>query len=469
MTQGDRLHRSRFVVEYERDGLVAIVHELMPVPLFITKEQWLSPCSQVQDELLMRGLMIYDDGEDAQRLAAARQQVKQQLDRPSILYLMLAQGCNFACRYCPIPGLAAQYGEKLLSFADAKNGIDMWANHIAATPPDHEPYYLIFYGGEPLLNRSVLVQLLDYIATEKVRSTLPAHLQLMLCTNGSLIDAEIARKLAAHGVTVALGLDGPSSQNDLVRVTVDAMPTGRKILDAMSLLLREHVRVVVSTTITPQNVEQIDTYHGYFKEIGVSQFGFNLMKGEALRKALGSRSVEWYCAAAARGVAAGLRYGEHFEYQLAKRLAALRGESTLVMDCPCYGNQIVVQADGQVTNCPFRRHEFGHVTELPKGFRIAQTDAIQEWRKRVPVLNVSSRNGVLQSGGGCAWSVGETDDLLSEDRIARLFAKEIMHELIWAILPDAIRHSLRERTLSYWTPGRIGSVLNPASCSDRDA
>ena len=120
-------------------------------------------------ELIARKLFINDESIDERELHKARMNTLQVLNRPTILYLMMAQGCNFACTYCPIPVLA-QYGESLLSFEDAVAGINLWQKHIKDQPKDDEPYFLIFYGGEPLLNQRVLEQLLPYISSKQRRA-----------------------------------------------------------------------------------------------------------------------------------------------------------------------------------------------------------------------------------------------------------------------------------------------------------
>ncbi len=99
--------------------------------------------------------------------------------------------------------------------------------------------------------------------------------------------------------------------------------------------------------------------------------------------------------------------GHSYEYQLGKRLTALREGAPFVVDCTCYGNQLVIQADCQVTNCPFLRIDQGHVRELPDAFRIAQTEVVRQWRNRLPLFSDSILThfyGNILDGGGCAWS-----------------------------------------------------------------
>ncbi len=403
-------------------------------------------------ELIARRLFINDPSVDSEELARARVNALRLLDCPTILYLMMAQGCNFACTYCPTPALARRYGERLLSFEDAIAGITLWQEHVKEQPRDDDQYFLIFYGGEPLLNREVLEQLLPYVTEEQSVGRLPKKLELMLCTNGSLVDKRLSELLARHKVTVAVGVDGPREHNDRIRITTSSDPTFAAIERAVRQLTSEGVRVVASVTITPANIHRLAEYPAFLRELGISQFGFNLMKGEALIRELNGSSVEEYCRVAAQGVLQGFTSATEdercYEYQLEKKLTALRNGLPFSVDCTCYGNQLVVQADGQVSNCPFFRLDQGHVREVPDTFRIGRTETVEAWRRRLPLLNdslMADDSDIVLDGGGCAWSSSELyGDITARDTVNAIFTKEVVYELIWTFLPREQADALRQ-------------------------
>lgn len=475
-TDAKRLFPSRFLLAFERDGLVALVHQLRPEPVYISEEDWhdiassitagAQPNHDIVSELLTRKLLIDDLDIDRQTLEMARRQILQSLNRPTILYLMMAQGCNFACSYCPIPALAKRYGEHLLSFEDAVAGIALWQKHIKEYPQDEDPYFLIFYGGEPLLNREVLERLLPYIVEEQNVGRFPKGLELMLVTNGSLINEQLSKLLAYYKVTVAIGIDGPREHNDRTRIMSDGGSTFAIIKHAIKQLVDNGVRVVASVTITPSNVHRLAEYPDFLRKMGIAQFGFNLMKGEALIRELASGSVEDYCRAAARGILSGLasaaENGQCYEYQLEKKLITLRNGLPFSVDCTCYGNQLVIQPDGQVSNCPFLRLDQGHIGELPDTFRIGRTETVREWRHRLPLLNDSitagDNNGILD-GGGCAWSSSELCGYAAaRDTNNAILTKEVTHELVWTLLPGEQANALRRGETTHWSYRRIGSM-----------
>ncbi len=473
-----RLHISGFLRTATRDGLVVLFHQLHPELIYLSERIWerivktavFELASEDLDglvrELADRRILVDSCNADTEELERARASVAQSFDRPEILYLMMAQGCNFACTYCPIPALAKRYGDNLLSFEDAVRGIALWQRHIG-DHTDQDSYFLIFYGGEPLLNRGVLEQLLPYIDGELQAGRLPDRLELMLCTNGSLIDERLSKLLARYNVTVAVGIDGPQEHNDRIRVAIDGGSTFSKIERAIKQLVSDGVRVVASTTITPANARRLNEYPAFLRGLGVSQFGFNLMKGRALVRELADigMSVREYCQSAALGVLRGLEDaadGHYYEYQLEKKLSALKDSLPFSVDCTCYGNQLVVHADGQISNCPFLRADQRHVRELPDTFRIWRTKIVQAWRHRLPIFgDASTMAGIdgLLDGGGCAWGSSEIDgNVTARDEVNALFAKEVANELLWRILPGERADALRRGESTYWGYRRIGHL-----------
>ena len=463
---------SRFLLEVENGDIIALVHQLKPRPMYLSKESWLKLRSEINAgekssnavvaDLMDLGLVVDDPSADIKALQETRAYASDLLDRPTILYLMMAQGCNFACTYCPIPGLAKRYGENLLSLEDAVAGISFWEKQIVQHT-DNDPYFIIFYGGEPLLNRKVLEQLLPVIVEERKAGRLPKNLELMLCTNGLLLDESLSKLLARYEVTVAVGIDGPQAHNDRIRITSEGEPTFIIIKSAIERLLSDGVRVVASVMITPQNVDYLSEYPDFLLGLDIDQFGFNLMKGEALLKELHGRSIEDYSKAAAAGVLKGLGRsragGESYEYQLEKKLGVLQGNLPFVADCTCYGNQLVVNADGQVSNCPFLRCDEGGIRGLSDTFRISRTENVGFWRRRLPVFNedlLVKRQGTFLDGGGCAWSSNETGgSIAAEDTINRIFTEGGMYGLVWNALPAERAEAIQRGETSHWIHRRI--------------
>ncbi len=114
-----------------------------------------------------------------------------------------------------------------------------------------------------------------------------------------------------------------------------------------------------------------------------------------------------------------------FEYQLEKKLDAFERKDFFPHDCTCYGSQLVIQPDGQISNCPFFKTGFGHVNEVNDNFRIWNQPLVKEWRKRLPLYHQEFKNNDAKAmcGAGCAWSSKELHGDLSVDQSSRIFQR----------------------------------------------
>lgn len=385
------------------------------------------------NDLWQQKLIIDSSEDDDREFLETTSALERKLNQPTILYLMTAQGCNFNCGYCQVPEIARKYGESMLSSADAFAGIDLWLEHLRDVyDPDHE-YFVIFYGGEPLLNKQVIWQSLEYLELKRSTGELPARVNFMIATNGSLVDEETVAQCKKYGVMVVVGLDGPEVANDALKVDTDGHGTFERIITAIKLLVADGVRTFVSVSITPSNISEMSEYADFFKELGVEKFGFNFLKGRMLLKLVGENGLRDYYHQATRGVIELARKegGFGLEYQMEKKRNAFDRREFFPVDCTCYGNQLVIQPDGQISNCPFYKTWLGLVGSVDKDFRIWNQSIVQEWRKRLSLFHPGEAKAM--SGGGCAWGSNELKgDPLAVDDSSQIFSEEVLNELIWS-------------------------------------
>lgn len=434
---------SRYLRTRERDGVVAVFHELHPDPVYFKKQTWDQFLSGTLDDqaslvtnLKAKKIIIENEGEDAAEFAATSAALEHKLNQPTILYLMTAQGCNFSCGYCPVPGMARRFGDSRLSIEDAFAGIDLWREHLKESDPD-APYFVIFYGGEPLLNKEVIIASLARLKDLKDQGQLPKQTNFMIATNGRLIDEAMVAICKQYEVMVAVGLDGPKKQNDTLKVDVDGLGTYEHVVAAIKLLVKGGVKTCASATITPYNVDDIDRYSHFFGELGVEKFGFNFLKGHALLELVGQDKLEAFYRKAARGIIPNQRRRTtgSFEYQMEKKTEAFARQDYFPVDCTCYGNQLVVQPDGQLSNCPFFKANLGQVRQVGKDFRIFKQTIVAEWRKRLPLYSddFKANDAKTMCGAGCAWGSSELKgNPLAVDDSSRIFSEEVFNDLIWS-------------------------------------
>ena len=112
----------------------------------------------------------------------------------SALSLNMAQGCNLRCTYC-FAG-EGDYGVKgMMSFETAKKAIQLLSE-------GKKSFHLIFFGGEPLLNFSVIEKIVSWT------KTLPCQFTYAITTNGTLLNEEKIKWMNDHDFAVTISYDG---------------------------------------------------------------------------------------------------------------------------------------------------------------------------------------------------------------------------------------------------------------------
>ena len=161
---------------------------------------------------------------------------------PRLVAWEVTRRCNLKCRHCRASaGDCAVEGE--LSLDEAKAVVDDIASFAKPV--------LILTGGEPLMCEWVW----DIIAYAREMGMTPA-----VGTNGTLVDDEVARRLAASGVKrISVSLDFPTAgAHDEFRGVEGAFDAA---LRGIAAARRAGVEVQVNTTVTRRNWRMLDEMH----------------------------------------------------------------------------------------------------------------------------------------------------------------------------------------------------------------
>jgi uncharacterized protein len=435
---------SRYLRSRAKGSWTAIFHELHPEPWHIPASLWqhirdsesLPPL--VTEELRQRGLIVTSPDEDDAAWAAAHRDLTARLDRASILYLVLVQGCNFSCSYCPIPELARETGNQFMAPGTALAAIDMWARHIQDDRATGSEYCAILYGGEPLMNKPALTAAIGYIRRLQGSGDLPGdNLTIMVCTNGVLIDAQLARFFRQQRVSVAVGCDGPADDHDAIRRDAYGNGTYAQVAEAIKTLVAHDVTTFASASITPRNLPRISEFSNFFAGLGIAKFGFNFLRGKLLFRLVPPERLAEYYDQATDGVLANFASAgsRHLEYQVERKHLAMLERRYFPTDCNGYGNQLVIDPRGQIGHCPFLPADPDSVHTALPGFRISRQPLARQWRARLPLYNPACSPCDAKSicGGGCAWNAQELkSDPLAIDDAMCLLTRKIFDQLIWA-------------------------------------
>ncbi len=178
--------------------------------------------------------------------------------------------CNLDCRYCYYLSKKDLY-PGMESYRMADDLLESYiVQHIDACPK--EVILFSWHGGEPTTLG------LDYFrrVIELQRRHQPKGRRILngLQTNGTLLDDEWGRFLAAHGFYVGLSMDGPSEFHDGYRVSKGGKPTHKQVVSAFRLLQSHKVHCDILCVVHDRNVHHPLRVYRYFKDLGVQFLQF---------------------------------------------------------------------------------------------------------------------------------------------------------------------------------------------------
>lgn len=158
---------------------------------------------------------------------------------PRLIFWETTAGCNLACIHCRRITVADQLLPQDLTTAEALSLIDQVAEFA-------RPIFVLS-GGEPLFRPDIF---------EIARHASDAGLIVALATNGTLIDADVARKIKASGIRrVSISFDGAdAATHDIFR----GKGAFDRSLDGMRYLREVGVPYQINTTVARHNIHQMD-------------------------------------------------------------------------------------------------------------------------------------------------------------------------------------------------------------------
>ncbi len=180
------------------------------------------------------------------------------------LCLHVAHTCNLNCEYC-FASQGKYHGERaLMSYEVGKRALDFLVEN-SGTRTNLE---VDFFGGEPLMNFSVVKDLVKYARSiEKEKNK---NFRFTLTTNGVLIDDDVIEFANKEMSNVVLSLDGRKEVHDRYRVDYNGVGSWEKILPKFQKLVkaRDNKNYYMRGTFThfnPDFVEDIKEMlkHGF--------------------------------------------------------------------------------------------------------------------------------------------------------------------------------------------------------------
>jgi uncharacterized protein len=178
--------------------------------------------------------------------------------------------CNLDCRYCYYLKKQELY-PKDESLRMPESILEEYIiQHMAASPGSVVTFS--WHGGEPTLLG------LDYfrtiVALQRKHRAANQRITNGIQTNGTLLDEDWCRFLAAEGFAVGLSLDGPQELHDRFRVTKGQKPTHKEAMRGYRFLRQHRVPCDILCVVHAENVPHPTEVYRFFKQIKAQYVGF---------------------------------------------------------------------------------------------------------------------------------------------------------------------------------------------------
>ena len=181
------------------------------------------------------------------------------------LCLHLAHDCQLRCTYCFAGGGAFGGDQSLMSPEVGRAALD----YLFAASGEKDHLEVDFFGGEPLLNKELMVELVRY--GEEKAARLGKQIHFTLTTNTLALNRELLQFLQEHRMGLVLSLDGREQVNDRMR----GKGTYRRIVPRIQEVIRDFpdLNYYVRGTYTRYNLDfAADVKHFYdlgFRSISI--------------------------------------------------------------------------------------------------------------------------------------------------------------------------------------------------------
>jgi uncharacterized protein len=332
---------SKYVKIFNFNDAFCFLNSLSLNKVFVLKDGRLDKANILK--LFKKNNLLKDFDSKAKEFASRQRRIF----TPSFkqLYLVVAEGCNFKCKYCR-QITHGQPSSRIMSRGETKKYID-WFFHLSK----NEPRGIVFYGGEPLLNKKVLLDAVAYIRKKEVKLNLGKPIDLTVITNGTNIDKDSARQLKRLQVYIIISIDGRKKEHDKLRVYKNHRGTFNDVLRGYQIYRSAGCRIGISCTIGSHNFNRLGSVFDYFaQELKPVNVGINLPHDDYDNPLNKGMDFKEFCNYVFKIFEKSIKNNLYIEHIMRKLILLFR-EEIKINDCAACGGRLVILPGGEMGIC----------------------------------------------------------------------------------------------------------------------
>src|SRR3990167_6464517 len=400
---------SKFVHFFELSNALALYHAIdikviyFPSMRIADKQALLDRTDhQTVEYLSKQGFIVNDNEDETARLATISQKEIEKVDI-QLMYLLLTEKYNLACRYCFFEEGMPASSQAKMSVETARNALDCFSNWVSSKGTPN----IQLYGGDPLINMDALVLSIDYVQYLIASGKLPKNSYISIICNGTLVNEKFIAFMGNHKdiVNISVSIDGPGRLHDEWRVDHQGRGSYDKTTRGYQLLKDAGLKPAISYTLSPSHIPHLDKITSWIIAQKPNGISFNTMTdipGMVMNQTYAEQAAKFMIKAFIRFREEGL-----YEDRMMRKIKSFVAQKRFLKDCCGYGQQIVVAPDGRIGTChgftASRKYLVSNVNRLDS-FDPYQHPIFQEWAKRSPINMPECHDclGLGICGGGCA-------------------------------------------------------------------
>jgi uncharacterized protein len=213
--------------------------------------------------LKQSGIIVKDDKEENEKLDDFFRQIKFDSSRlPLEVTILTTYSCNFKCVYC----FEESVKDEVFLDKNTSDQIVQWLI-IRAQVKRYKRIYLVFYGGEPLLNVKPIYdiswQLQEWAQKKGI------EFGFGIITNGSLVNPSLIDKFLSVGLKeIRISIDGFRDEHNKKRPFCDGRPTFDVLINNIKSVI-DKVQVGIAGNFDRENFDSIPVLLDCLKEQGL--------------------------------------------------------------------------------------------------------------------------------------------------------------------------------------------------------
>ncbi|MGR9263652.1 radical SAM protein [Rhizobium leguminosarum] len=288
--------------------------------------------------------------------------------------LNVSSSCNLSCGYCYADrGTFAGAQSKRMDLKTAIAAVD---NLVAGADPT-SPVTIGFIGGEPLLNRALVHDVVSY--AERSARNYGLDLRFSMTTNGTLLEDEDIELMRSRRFALTVSVDGDSVVHDQQRPTLRGRGSFCELTKRLAPLIKEPGKVQVAARMTVRSgaielLRRVDAVLAMgFPEVGVSPLRVSA-DGSELAKDDWQNYLSELIALSQRELASAKAGGAIRLTNFAVALKQIHSGASSPYPCGAGGGYFSVAADGKWYAC--------HRAIGDPGYQLGEGGVLDEQRRR---------------------------------------------------------------------------------------